>query len=192
MGKTSVSEYLARTHNLPILDADVFARDAVEPGSSILEEIAERYGSGILLADGRLDRNRLGDIVFNSVAERLWLEQQIHPYVRARLETAIQTPPLRDVNRYPTVVMAIPLLFEVRMTDLVTETWVVQCSPEQQLQRLIQRDRLAVEQATLRINSQMAIQKKIARADVVLDNSATLEHLHRQIDRALAHPARFP
>lgn len=186
MGKTSISDYLATSYHLPILDADSYARDAVQTGSPILEQIAARYGSGVLFPDGTLNRQRLGDIIFGSVPERLWLEQEIHPYVRDRLVNAMTTPPLDDSDRYPVVVMVIPLLFEARMTDLVTETWVVHCPVDQQLARLMQRDRLTLEQAQARINSQMAIQKKTARADVVLDNSTTLEDLFKQIDLRLA------
>lgn len=185
MGKTTVSEHLATVHRLPVLDADCYAREAVEPGSLILEQIADRYGSGILLPDGKLNRHRLGDIVFNSSSERLWLEQQIHPYVRERLVETMQSPPLNDSNHYPAIVLVIPLLFEARMTDLVTETWVISCSPEQQLERLTHRDHLTPVQAQARINSQMAIQKKLVRADVVLDNSSTLEHLLAQVDAQL-------
>jgi len=186
MGKSAVSDYLESAHQLPVLDADIYAREAVEPGSPVLEAIAERYGSGVLLPDGRLNRSRLGDIIFNSTPERLWLEQCIHPYVRDRLVTTITHPPLNDPHLYPIVVMVIPLLFEARMTDLVTETWVVMCSPECQLQRLMERDDLTEEQAIARINSQMAISKKIDRADVVIDNSTSLEELFLQIDEHLA------
>lgn len=186
MGKTTVSDYLATAHHLPVLDADLYAREAVGLGSPVLAAITDRYGSGILLLDGTLDRNRLGDIIFSSAAERLWLEQQIHPYVRDRFLEAMRTPPLHDPQQCPIVVMVVPLLFEARMTDLVTETWVIYCPYEQQIERLVQRDRLSPEQAHLRINSQMAIQRKIDRADVVLDNSSTLEDLFQQIDKALA------
>jgi dephospho-CoA kinase len=187
MGKTAVSEYLATVHRFPILDADVYAREAVEPGSHILEEIVERYGSGILLPDGTLNRQRLGDIIFRSSPERLWLEQQIHPYVRDRFMAALNTSPLDNPQHTPTIVMVIPLLFEARMTDLVTETWVVRCSLDQQLERLMRRDRLSLKQAQARISSQMAIQKKTDRADVVLDNSSTLENLFKQVDLRLTH-----
>ncbi len=186
MGKTTVSDYLAQNYHLPVLDADIFAREAVMPGAEVLEAIVARYGLGVLLPDGSLDRKRLGDIIFSSSAERLWLEQQIHPYVRDRLERALQMPPLCDVAQTPIVVLVIPLLFEARMTDLVTETWVVQCDRAQQIERLIQRDRLTLEQAEARISSQMAIQKKIARADVVLENSRSVQELLLQVDRALA------
>nr|WP_290223070.1 dephospho-CoA kinase [Trichocoleus desertorum] len=193
MGKTTVSNYLASTYHLPILDADLYAREAVGPNSTVFLEIVERYGVGILLAHGELDRRRLGKIIFNSPSERLWLEQRIHPYVRDRMESQLQALPAAT---YPTVVLVVPLLFEARMTDLVTEVWVIRCAVDQQIERLLQRDaktapegdRLSLEQVQARIDSQMAIEKKVACADVVLDNTSTLEKLLMQVDRAIAHP----
>jgi dephospho-CoA kinase len=189
MGKTTVADYLANTHHLPILDADLYARDAVQPASPILTELVDRYGSGILLPDGTLNRHRLGTIIFQSSAERLWVEQKMHPYVRDRFIQALHTTPLNDPHQTPTVVLVIPLLFEARMTELVTETWVVYCSFEQQLARIVQRDHLSPEEAQMRINSQMAIQRKIDRADVVLQNSTDPNALFEQIDQALALPS---
>jgi dephospho-CoA kinase len=178
-GKSTVSNYLANQHHLPIFDADIYAREAVEPGSAVLERIVDRYGTEILLADGTLNRRRLGEAIFNNFYERQWLEQQIHPYVRDRLKAALNYPTA------PVLVLAIPLLFEAQMTDLVTEIWVVCCSPERQLERLMKRDRLTLEEARLRIDSQMPIADKCDRADVVLDNSSTLEALCKQIDLVL-------
>jgi dephospho-CoA kinase len=126
--------------------------------------------------------------VFKSPPERLWLEQQIHPYVRDRLISSLRTPPLNDPVRHPIVVLVVPLLFEARLTNLVTEIWVIQCSNNEQFERLMQRDQLSAAQVQMRINSQMSIQKKLAQADVVLDNSSTVEELFRQVDRALAQP----
>lgn len=183
MGKTTVSSYLENVHGLPVLDADLLAREAVEPGSQVLAKIVERYGASVLLPTGNLNRTRLGEIVFDSAPERLWLEQQIHPYVRDRLEAGLR---LLAKQGKTTAVLAIPLLFEARMTDLVTEIWVVHSADGQQVERLQRRDQLSLEQIRARINSQMPIEKKIARADVVLDNSSTLEALFQQVDQALS------
>ncbi|MBD2035277.1 dephospho-CoA kinase [Leptolyngbya sp. FACHB-321] len=191
MGKTTVSNYLATVHQLPVLDADIYSREAVAPGSPVLGEVVERYGSGLLLPDKTLDRHRLGDIIFSSPPERLWLEQRIHPYVRDRLVAGMHTLST-EIPPHPTIVLVIPLLFEARMTDLVTETWVVRCPPEQQLERLMQRDHLSLQQARARIDSQMSIQKKATYADLVLDNTSTLEHLFQQVDAGLAQiPVRL-
>ncbi|MBE8998228.1 dephospho-CoA kinase [Nostoc sp. LEGE 12447] len=183
-GKTTVTNYLASAYNLPILDADIYAREAVSLGSPILSAIAQRYGEQILLPDGSLNRQKLGEIIFNRQDERNWIDNLIHPDVRDRFLKAI------DQSSLQTLVLVVPLLFEARMTDLVTEIWVVCCSQEQQLQRLIQRNHLNREQAQARINSQLSIEEKVARADIVLDNSSTLERLLKQIDVALKTTSR--
>ena len=180
-GKTTVSTYLAEVYQLPVLDADIYAREAVQLGSPVLSKIFERYGSDVQLSDGTLNRKRLGEVVFSSPGEREWLEQQIHPYVRDRFQSELNT------LAASTVVLVVPLLFEAGMTDLVTEIWVVSCSPEQQLRRLMERNQLSLEQAQSRINSQMPIQEKVARADLVLDNSSTPKGLLKQIDLALLY-----
>ena len=180
-GKTTVSNYLAQQHKLPVLDADIYAREAVQLGSPILSNIFERHGATVRLPDGTLNRKRLGEIVFNNLVERQWLEQQIHPYVRDRFHSELNT------LEGSTVVLVVPLLFEAGMTDLVTEIWVVSCSPEQQLNRLMERDGLSFEQAQARLNNQLPLQEKVARADVVLDNSSTRETLFKQIDLALLY-----
>ena len=184
-GKTAVSNYLALTYNFPIFDADIYAREAVRPGSPILDAIVERHGVSILLPDGNLNRSQLGNIIFCNPAERLWLEQLIHPYVRRRLIEATQSyiSQLSHVSSNTlTVVLVVPLLFEANMTDLCTEIWVVCCSPEVQLQRLMKRDGLSCSTARARINTQLPIAQKCQQADVVLDNSSTLEELKAQID----------
>jgi dephospho-CoA kinase len=187
MGKTMVSNYLHTVHHLPILDADLYARQAVQPGSQVLAEVVRRYGATILLPTGELDRARLGDLIFNSDPERQWLEQQIHPYVRDCMERDLKQLALTG---HPTAVLVIPLLFEARMTDLVTEIWVVRSPETQQVERLQQRDRLNLAQIRARISSQMPIEKKIAQATVVLDNSSTPEILFAQVDRALGQERR--
>lgn len=194
MGKTTISNYLGKIYHLPILDADLYAREAVESGSEVLQEIVERYGRNILLSNGQLDRRRLGEIIFSALPERIWIEQRIHPYVRDRLEKGLER---LSKQSHAVAVVVIPLLFEARMTDLVTEIWVVKCPQDQQVERLIQRELqllqqpeyINLEQIHARINSQMAIERKIAQADIVLDNSSTLDALFQQVDLALAGTA---
>lgn len=177
-GKSTVSDYLATAYDLLVLDADIYARVAVQLGSPILKVIAQRY-LDILLPDGTLNRQKLGQIIFSNQDERRWLEQQIHPCVRDYF--------LEAINKLTgqTVVLVVPLLFETGMTDLVTEIWVVRCSEHQQLERLMQRSQLTKEQAQARIKSQMSIAEKCDRADIVLDNSSTLGALLKQVDIAL-------
>jgi dephospho-CoA kinase len=178
-GKSTVSKYLAQVYSLPVLDADIYARDAVKIDSPILKTIVARYGDRVKLPDGNLDRSVLGEIIFNNAEEKSWLESHIHPYVRDRFTSALQQ------LETDTVILAIPLLFEAQMTDLVTEIWVVACTLEAQIRRLQKRDRLTEAQAKARINSQFPLEKKIAMADVILNNDGTINDLYQQIDIAL-------
>ncbi|MDB9526726.1 dephospho-CoA kinase [Oscillatoria sp. CS-180] len=180
-GKSTVSRYLEARYGLPILDADAYARQAVAPGSKILTAIAERYSQSILNDDNTLNRSQLGQIIFNDAAEKLWVEQQIHPFVRQQF-----IEEMRKVAMLPVVVQSIPLLFEADLTDQVTEIWVVACSEEVQRARLIARDHLSLPAATARIANQWPLQQKIELADVVLDNTLTLENLYQQVNHALA------
>ncbi len=178
-GKSLVAKYLHDQHYLEISDADIYARDAVALGSPILQRIHQRYGGQILLSDGSLDRQRLGSIIFSQPPEKIWLEQQIHPFVRQRLEQSISQ------TAATTLVLVVPLLIEAGMMDLVTEVWLVTCDPDQQIARLTTRDGLTIAAAQARINSQMSIVQKIPFADVVLKNTSSPESLLKQVDLAL-------
>lgn len=176
-GKTTVSNYLRDRYGFPILDADVYAKEAVEVDSPIFQEIVKRYGSEIQLENRALNRTKLGDIIFNNIEEKTWLEAQIHPYVRKRFQEVI------DSLDNHIIVLSIPLLIEANLTHLVSEIWVVFCDYEQQIQRLQQRNHLTEQQAIARINNQLPLTEKITRADVVLDNSGSLDCLYQQIDQ---------
>lgn len=178
-GKTTVANYLADAYNLPILDADIYAREAVAVNSPLLEQIVKRYGEQILLEDGSLNREKLGEIIFHQHQERLWVDNLIHPYVGDRLALGIKE------SSVETLAVVVPLLFEAGMTDLVTEIWVVTCSEKQQLERLMQRNQLTLEQAQARISSQMPLAQKKKKADIVLDNSSNVEKLLQQVDVAI-------
>lgn len=176
-GKTTVSSYLHDTYGLPILDADIYARQALT-GDRLLK-ITDRYGKLILDDQGNLDRRKLGAIVFESNSERKWLEALIHPYVQECL--------ISEANRLApsTVVMVIPLLFEAKMENLVTEIWAIACDPQQQLERLMTRNHLLESEARQRISSQMSQSEKIELADVIIVNSNNTEELFFQVDNAL-------
>ena len=175
-GKSTVSNYLSTQHNIPVLDADVYAKESVVKGSPILQEIFQHFGKHLKLQDGTLNRAALGNIIFTNPDAKQWLESKIHPFVRDRFKQE-----LAKINS-DTVVMAIPLLFEANLTHLVTEIWVVNCDRQTQLTRLQKRNNLTEKQASDRIDSQIPLKEKIARADFVLHNDSTLEHLYQQCD----------
>ncbi|XLQ11526.1 MAG: dephospho-CoA kinase [cyanobacterium endosymbiont of Epithemia adnata isolate EadnSB Bon19] len=175
-GKTTVSNYINKIYKIPILDADIYAREAVQVNSFTLQEIFIRYGKLIQLPDGQLNRQILGDIIFNNLEERQWLESKIHPFIINKFEKEI------SLLKSSIIILSIPLLFEAQLTSLVTEIWVVHCSHEKQIKRLIKNNQMTKNQAIQRIESQMSLEEKIALANVVLDNSLTPDILYKQID----------
>ncbi len=178
-GKSTVAQYLADKYHLPIFDADIYAKEAIDANSPILRQIFKRYGESIRQENGDLNRQALGNIIFNDSLEKQWLEEQIHPVVRNCFEAVRQT------NSSPVLVFVIPLLFEAKMTDLVKEIWVVTCPLSAQIQRLQHRNHLTEEQAIARIKSQWPLKRKISRANVIINNHSTPEALWQQIDQNL-------
>ncbi len=178
-GKTTVSQYLEYKHKITVFDADLYAREAVQKGSETLAKIVTHYGETILLEDGSLNRSKLGEIIFNNLLEKEWLEKIIHPYVRSRFEEDIKT------CSFNTIVLVIPLLFEAKMTDLVTETWVIYCSYEEQIERLRKRNNLSVEQSKKRIENQWYLDNKKKMADLVIKNTGDMNYLYQQLDKAI-------
>jgi dephospho-CoA kinase len=168
-GKSTVAHWLEQ-QGLPVLDADVYAREALAPGTPGAAAVLERYGEvvraqGSCTNSGVIDRGALGQIVFNASQEREWLEQLVHPLVRERFDAE-----LAALAAQPAVVLVIPLLFEAGLESLCSEIWLVDCEPEQQLERLMQRDGLSQAAAQARINAQWPLERKRELADRVIDN----------------------
>lgn len=175
-GKSTVAAYVQQQYQVPVVDADQLARQAVAKGTAIYSAVVERYGQGICRRDGDLDRARLGQIVFTDPQERHWLEGQIHPWVVERMQQAI------EACQHPQILLVIPLLFEAHLEFLVDWIWVVAVDTATQLARLQQRDGLDVEAAQQRIASQLPLTTKIAQADQVIWNTGTLAELYAQVD----------
>lgn len=196
-GKSTVSTLL-KSHNIPIVDADLLARQVVQPGTPALARIVQVFGQDILQADGYLNRPRLGSIVFNDEKKRKVLNGIVHPAVRKAM--------LWEVVRYwwrgeRVCVLDVPLLIEGGLWKLVGMVIVVywcvtlpyllftsvmtsfhNSSSEIQLQRLMKRDNSSRQDASARLKSQLPIADKLQYADVVLDNSGSPQDLDSQID----------
>ena len=184
-GKSSVGQWL-KGQGIPVLDADLYARQALAPGQAASHAVMARYGNEVIMAgsdpkSAELDREALGAIVFSDPTQRQWLEELVHPLVRQQFESN-----LNRLGSEPTLVLMIPLLFEAGLDSLCTEVWVVHCSPQQQLERLIQRNGLTAEDADRRIQSQWPLAKKVGLADQVIDNSGEPEDWRSQAFRLLA------
>jgi dephospho-CoA kinase len=176
-GKTTVGEMFARL-GAEIVDADQLARDVVEPGQPALEEIARRFGPDILRADGRLDRAKLGRIVFADAAAREALNAITHPPIAQRMEAAVS----QRQGRPGLVILVIPLLYENARSGLVEKVIVVWVDPQTQLRRLLERGELTDEQARQRIAAQLPLDEKRRLADHVIDNTGAREETRRQVE----------
>ncbi|PAD21724.1 dephospho-CoA kinase [Terribacillus saccharophilus] len=179
-GKSTVSD-LFKEYNIPVVDADIVAREVVEPGEPALASIVDSFGSDILLPDGALDRQKLGGIIFRDQEKREILNGIIHPVVRERM-TADRD---RLKTDHPAVVLDIPLLFEGKQLHLVDKVVVVNVDPRIQLERLMQRNNLTEQAALDRINSQMPLADKAAKADAIIDNNGSRDETRAQLEKLL-------
>lgn len=156
---------------VPTVDADVLSRQVVEPGTAGLTAVIARFGAALLRADGTLDREALGRLVFADTSARRDLEAIVHPLVYLRLDAM-----LRD----GLAIADIPLLFESGHEGDFARVIVAACRADQQLERLLAR-RLDETSARQRIAAQLPIGDKVRRADYVIDTSGSLANTDRQV-----------
>jgi dephospho-CoA kinase len=174
-GKSMVADELAARGAI-IIDADVLAREVVEPGTPALAAIIDRFGAQVL-KDGQLDRARLAQIVFADPLARRDLERIVHPAVRARAAELE-----RDAGDAAVVVHVIPLLVETGQHEDFDVVVTVDADHETQIQRLIVRNGFTRAEAESRIAAQATREDRKRAADVVLDNTGTVTQLREQID----------
>ena len=174
-GKSMVATELAARGAI-VIDADVLAREVVEPGTSALAAIIDRFGAD-LLSDGRLDRARLAEIVFADPLARRDLERIVHPAVRARAAELE-----RAAGAAAVVVHVIPLLVETGQQEDFDLVVTVDVDHETQIQRLMTRNGFTRAEAESRIAAQASREDRRIAADVVLDNTGSVTQLREQVD----------
>ena len=177
-GKSTVSEMLLEK-GFPIVDADKIARLVVEPGTSVIKEIGEHFGFEVLKEDGSLNREKLGERIFKNAEDREKLNSIIHPAIRNEMIKQKEHWISKGAN---TVIMDIPLLFESKLESFVEKIIVVSVTPAIQKERLIARNKLSEQEAVNRINSQLSMVQKEARADAIIDNNGTIEETSIQVE----------
>ncbi|HDH1103516.1 TPA: dephospho-CoA kinase [Staphylococcus aureus] len=179
-GKSTVSELLS-VFGFKVVDADKAAREAVKKGSKGLAQVREVFGDEAIDENGEMNRRYMGDLVFNHPEKRLELNAIIHPIVRDIMEEEKQEYLKQEYN----VIMDIPLLFENELENTVDEVWVVYTSESIQMDRLMQRNNLSLEDAKARVYSQISIDKKSRMADHVIDNLGDKLELKQNLERLL-------
>ena len=180
MGKSTAARLLKKA-GLPVVDSDDLAREAVQPGTEGLAEIADEFGEGFLKPNGSLDRDKMASTVFQDKAVRKRLEAIIHPRVRAVWENRIEQ--WREQKR-PVGVVVIPLLFEVGVQDSFDAVLCVASTASTQRSRLRGRN-WSDDQIAARIAAQMDIAQKMDLADHVLWNEGTPDQLGEQLNGVL-------
>lgn len=176
-GKSTVARILERL-GVPVIDADRLAREVVEPGTPALAAIVAAFGVAVLGPEGRLDRAKLGTIVFGDPEARRKLERITHPAIGALADDLLAG--YRQGGE-PVVIYMAPLLIEAGVTGRVDEVWVVYVDRETQTARLCAREGISPQEARLRIDSQMPMEEKAALGRLVIDNRGTPEELERQV-----------
>ena len=176
-GKSTVSAWL-REAGLPIIDADVIARQVVAPGTTGLAQIERAFGAAFIV-DGALDRQRLGQLVFHDPNQLHRLENITTPLIQAEIQRQLAA---YRAAKAPVIVIDAPTFFEVGyLVDLVDHILVVATDPVTQQQRLMARNHLSVADAQARMARQWPIEKKMARATVVIDNGGTIAQTLQQV-----------
>jgi dephospho-CoA kinase len=175
-GKTTASDHFSRL-GVEVIDTDLVAREVVEPGSEALAEIESEFGRGVIGADGSLDRKHLREIVFRDSSRRKRLESILHPRIEARVRERIAEA---DGQAY--VLLVVPLLVESGLFTDADCIVVVDIPEDEQIRRLIERDKMEPGQARAVLAAQASREQRLDVADEVLDNTGTRASLEQAVE----------
>jgi len=178
-GKSTVVRMLVR-RGARVIDHDALVHALQEPGRPVWRQIVEAFGRGILDDGGRIDRKRLGALVFGDEVRRKALEGIVHPAVLEEAERERERIGRQDERAI--VLSDIPLLLEVGMQDRFDLILLVYAPPEVQIERVMKRNGMTREEAAARLSAQMPIDEKLRRADVVIRNDSTMGDLEKRVD----------
>jgi len=181
MGKSTTAGFL-RIHGAQVVDTDDLAHQLVQPGELALAEIQDHFGQAVIAADGRLRRAELARIVFADPVARKKLEGILHPKIHALWLAQIE---IWRGHNCQLAVVVIPLLYETQAESQFDRIICVACSAEKQHQRLLARG-WSIDQIQQRIDAQMPVEQKIARADFVIWTDGELDSHRQQLERILS------
>lgn len=176
-GKSEAARHLASL-GATCIDADAISHSLTAENGALLPALRETFGDGIFEEDGTLNRRALGEIVFADPIKRRALDGITHPAIQKAM---MDEKEAAEANGDPLVFLNVPLLFETGMDALCDETWLISLSPELQKERLMLRDGLTAEQAQARIDAQMPLAEKEARATVIIDNRKSLDRMYSEL-----------
>ena len=169
-GKTTITNYIRKHKNIPILDADNLSRELIKPNTYGYKKILDYFGNKIIEnnnnSERAINRKLLRNIIFKDSESKEWIEKLLHPLIKEKM--------IEKCSQYKnnqTIVLVIPLLFEAKFEDICTEIWLVKCPKELQKNRLIKRDKISEKEAYEIINLQLSFEEQRKHSDVILDNS---------------------
>ncbi|NLM66213.1 MAG: dephospho-CoA kinase [Enterococcus sp.] len=175
-GKSTVLQFFKEYH-FPIVDGDQIAREIVRVGQPALAALVAHFGQEILLENKELDRKKLGALIFADATKRKELDALLNPFLRKAIYQEVE----EKKKQAALTVVDLPLLYEGHYETLMDQVAVVYLPKESQMQRLMQRDNLSKEAAEQRIASQMSIEEKKERADILFDNRGSLAETKQQV-----------
>jgi dephospho-CoA kinase len=178
-GKSVVREML-EARGAFVMDADKLGHEAYTPGTDCFRDVVAAFGDDVVGADGQIDRKVLGAKVFGDAAQRKRLEGIVWPWMRRTMEVRLSK--LR-ADAVSVVVLEAAVLIEADWVPLVDEVWAVIVPPELARDRIVSRNGLTPEQADARIAAQLSNEERAARAQVIIENSGTLEELERRVEQ---------
>lgn len=178
-GKSTVAD-LFRQEQIPVIDADTIAHQALVASSPVFQKLVNDFGQDVVGSDGNIDRARLGKKIFQNKDLRLKLDSIVHPFVKNQVAQEKQKLIQQGVK---VAIYDVPLLFEKNMQKDFDQVIVVTCDPKTQLQRLMARNSLSEDEAKLRIAAQMSLSEKVKKADIVIQNNGSLRELASQVKR---------
>ncbi len=173
-GKTTVANLFAE-HGIDLIDADVIAREVVEPGSPGLNAIQEKFGDGILLPSGDLDRAKLREHIFNHPEDKNWLNGLLHPMIREEMMRQC-----REASS-PYCLLIVPLLVENKLQYMADRVLVVDVSENTQIARTVSRDKVSETQVKNILSAQATREERLAVADDIIENDHYPEQLHNKV-----------
>jgi dephospho-CoA kinase len=181
-GKSKALEYF-KNLNIYTIDADQLAHEAVEPGNPALDEIANHFGRRYIHPDGSLNRDALADLVFSKPEALKQLNRIVHPYVLGKEKQLLHEYLKQDQTSEPRlIVIDAPLMIEVGTYKRYDVILVIYCPPSLQMQRLLSRKNITMEQAENRLRSQMSALEKVKYCDYVINSSGPVEETREQIN----------
>jgi dephospho-CoA kinase len=179
-GKTTVTDLFAEL-GVEVIDADVIAREVVEPGTSALKAIVDKFGQSVLEDNGYLDRAKLRTLVFNDIEIKDWLNQLLHPAIRQQM--LLQTQSAQSTY----CLLSVPLLVENKLYEQVDRVVIVDVDELVQLQRTLLRDKTNEQQIRAIMHAQATRQQRLTVANDVIDNNGKAEDLAEQVTHLHQH-----